>query len=171
MFSQKQMLSTRAGFIGDLYSFWQRNLLHTIVFAALLALSACGSNPPVFNIEGSPIPLKTDGSKLSMNEISTAIIHAATYKRWTTQKTGEGKIRANIYVRSHTAITDIEFNDESFSIQYVDSSNLEYKNGKIHGNYNKWIGNLNREIQLELNRIASGMEPRERRERGINIQF
>nr|WP_256834309.1 hypothetical protein [Pseudomonas oleovorans] len=56
--------------------------------------------------------------------------------------------------RDHQAEITIPYSASSYSIRYRDSQNLGYKNGKIHRNYNKWIHNLDRSIQQELNRAS-----------------
>ena len=40
-------------------------------------------------------------------------------------------------------MVDIVFDTSKYSITYKESSNLDYKNHKIHRNYNRWVANLN----------------------------
>jgi hypothetical protein len=55
-----------------------------------------------------------------------------------------------LYIRSHVATVDIYFGTTSYSIIYKDSVNLDYKDGRIHRNYNKWVQNLNSDIQSKI---------------------
>jgi len=63
---------------------------------------------------------------------------------------GPGHLEAQILVRSHEAKVDIFYDEAMYSIIYKDSVNLKYDNGLIHKNYNKWIRNLDIDIQRTL---------------------
>ena len=66
---------------------------------------------------------------------------------WIVKKIEPGQLEATIYVRSHMAQVTIDYTASGYSIRYKDSTNLGYKDGKIHRNYNKWVQNLNMDIQ------------------------
>lgn len=53
-------------------------------------------------------------------------------------------------VRDHRADITIAYDADSYSIRYRDSQNMDYNNGKIHRNYNRWVANLNYDIQRAL---------------------
>jgi hypothetical protein len=61
-----------------------------------------------------------------------------------------GVINARLNVRADAAVVDVRYSVKSYSIIYRDSTNLEYRGGQIHKNYNGWIQNLDREIRNEL---------------------
>lgn len=44
----------------------------------------------------------------------------------------------------------IPYDTKFYSILYVKSENLDEDDGKIHRNYNRWINNLNVDIQRQL---------------------
>ena len=58
-------------------------------------------------------------------------------------------------LRTHVAIVDVTYDTSTYSIQYVDSTNLNYNESKgtIHKNYNGWIQNLENAIQRELSAL------------------
>ena len=56
-------------------------------------------------------------------------------------------------MRQHTAVVDIRYSPESYSISYRDSAVLLYDGQVIHRNYNKWVQLLSERIQLELNKV------------------
>jgi hypothetical protein len=69
-------------------------------------------------------------------------------------KDENGQIDAVLNVRTHTARVAIPYNAKEVRIKYVSSDNLDYseKNGErhIHGNYMKWVRNMQADIQREL---------------------
>jgi hypothetical protein len=64
-----------------------------------------------------------------------------------------GLIVATLDVRSHRASLNINYNQWGYSLNYSDSSNLNYDGTNIHPNYNKWTRSLNMAIQSELNSL------------------
>ena len=75
------------------------------------------------------------------------IVEGGKARGWIVKEIGPGHARATIYVRSHMAKVDIRFDQTVYSIVYHSSDNLGYANGRIHKNYNKWVQNLNMDIQ------------------------
>ena len=114
-----------------------------LVFASSNALAA----KAIQNIESSPI---TSSRVLSIEDVERAIIEGCRVRGWLPSSIAPGQIEAVLYIRSHVAKVDIPFTTKNYSILYKDSVNLDYKNGKIHRNYNKWVQNLNRDIQSKI---------------------
>jgi hypothetical protein len=52
--------------------------------------------------------------------------------------------------RRHHAEVDIPYSPTEFQIVYRSSWGLDYKDGKIHGNYNRWINRLRDNVLKEL---------------------
>lgn len=61
-----------------------------------------------------------------------------------------GKISGTLKLRRHVAVVDIPYDTQSYSIKYVDSTELNYADGNIHKNYNGWIQNLEKGIRAQL---------------------
>jgi hypothetical protein len=122
-----------------------RTYRNLILLAVALLLSACTSKP-IYN------PSDTLSSNLDITdlEMQNAIISALAQRRWTVQAVQPGKIQAEITVRKHHAEIDIPYSPTSLQILYRTSSNLNYKNGEIHRNYNRWIKNLRLNVLKEL---------------------
>lgn len=120
-----------------------------LVAALLLGVAACTSKP-VMNVENRTPP----AAVRSEDDMRRAILAALQSRQWTVERADRGNIMALIQRRSHQAEISIPYSATSYSIRYRDSQNLGYKNGKIHRNYNKWIHNLDRSIQQELNRAS-----------------
>lgn len=89
-------------------------------------------------------------------DMREAIIQACTGRGWNITKTDGSHVYACITPRSHRAEIDIVYSASSVTINYVSSSNLEYKDGKngttptIHRAYNRWVNNLIHDIRNNL---------------------
>ena len=60
-------------------------------------------------------------------------------------------MQAHITVRGqYHAEIDIPYSADHYRIQYRDSSGLDYKDGKIHKNYIRWVRLLDKGILREL---------------------
>jgi hypothetical protein len=124
---------------------------------------------PIVNFENQQIK-RFDNKKLTMEEVQMAIRNSAEKMGWRVEPNGPGKIIATLVVRNkHTAVVDITYSPESYSITYKSSINLDYadspqgapmieeggtvgvrKGPVIHPNYNKWVQQFNDEIFREL---------------------
>lgn len=49
----------------------------------------------------------------------------------------------------------ITYTATSYDIKYDSSLNLQASGGKIHKNYNRWVRNLDKDIQLNLSAGAN----------------
>lgn len=114
--------------------------------AFALFLSACSSKPVYTAKESfSPELGFTD------SQMSRAIVTALNDRQWVVQSVKPGMIKAAITVRGkHHAEVDIPFSPTSFEIAYRDSWGLNFKDGDIHGNYNRWVNRLRDNILKEL---------------------
>jgi hypothetical protein len=91
-------------------------------------------------------------------DVAKAIKTGIVRRGWVVTKDENGQIDATLNIRAHTAKVAIPYNTKEVAIRYVDSSELAYseKKGKryIHGNYIKWIRNMQADIQRELGLLA-----------------
>jgi subtilase family serine protease len=91
---------------------------------------------------------------LSASEVAKAIKVGIMRRGWVVSKDQNGQIDAVLNVRKHSAHVAIPYDDKEVRIKYVSSDNLDYqeKNGEryIHGNYVKWVRNMQADIQREL---------------------
>ena len=121
------------------------------VLAGLLFLSGC-RGAAVYNVENSPIEAKVPSSK-----VYDAIKMAGASKGWIITNVKPGLAMGKLNARSHTAIVEIPYTENSFSIRYKDSTDLNYdaSNNQIHKNYNGWIKNLENAINVQLSVLAN----------------
>jgi hypothetical protein len=122
-------------------------LLGALLSFLVISTSAYAKAPYILNIENSPI---NSTQELTVDDVERAIIEGARVRGWQPRVVEPGHIEAVLYIRSHVATVDIYFGTTSYSISYKDSVNLDYKNGRIHRNYNKWVQNLNSDIQSKI---------------------
>jgi hypothetical protein len=120
------------------------------VLTFLVLLSGCVTQP-LLNLNSENIPVALNGKQPSYDEVQTAIIKACEDRSWTPTLKGKGLIDASLRVRRHYAEVTIKFDTNTYSINYVSSQNLDYADGEIHRNYNKWIIMLSNSIRKEFN--------------------
>jgi len=131
-----------------------RKLLMLMIAAiATLSFLGCGT-PPVYNVSNMSIATAGD-KKASLEDVEKAIIRAGGALGWMIKKEKPGVLKGTLILRTHTAIVSIKCNTEEYSITYESSVNLDYNpaNNTIHSNYNGWIQNLNKGIQVQLSML------------------
>ncbi|MNF96521.1 hypothetical protein D3C84_793150 [compost metagenome] len=102
---------------------------------ALVGVAACSSKP-VQNIEQTA----PASSVRSDAEMQKAIVSALNQRGWQVQRIDSDQVLAKITVRGrHEAEITIPYSATQFGIQYRHSRGLDYQDGKIHRNYNKWV--------------------------------
>jgi len=129
-----------------------RKTLKMIVSVALLAFIFTGCRTsPLQNVQNASFATM-DAKKDTMNNVAKAIIRAGATLGWQMKKVQDGEIIGTLYLRDHMAQVKIPYTTKDYSILYQNSSNLKYDATKntIHSNYNGWVQNLNRAIQVQL---------------------
>ena len=121
-------------------------MIRAIVFTVFIfAATIAHARTDIVDINDVAIP-----AGLDLEAITISITAGAAERRWTPKVVGPGHVEAHLYVRSHVAIVDITFDESAYSIAYKGSENLDYKDGRIHRNYNRWVANLNQTLQRRL---------------------
>ncbi|MCG8157382.1 hypothetical protein JMY81_20515 [Brenneria goodwinii] len=110
----------------------------------VVALAGCARTAPVLNVTTPIAAHHTD------DQVKKAILQAGLEREWVMTPVSPGLINGHLDQRGHVADIRINYSPTSYSINYVSSRNLIAGDGKIHRNYNRWINNLDREIQLKL---------------------
>jgi len=116
----------------------------------LVLLSGCGA-PKILNVSE---PLKF--SQLSMSQMESAIVAAAKKTGWKLTKDKNGHFSALLRKNDYVAKVSISFSPNLYSIDYVDSQNLEHEGDTIHKAYNGWVNNLSRHIKSNIRKIENG---------------
>lgn len=122
-----------------------------VVFAVLAASPPAADAKklaPVYNPE--PIPV----GKANAEQVRKAIRQALSKRGWAAKDQGPGHVVGTLSVRKHMAKVDIRFDGKTVRIKYKDSEELNYKKDGdaelIHPNYNKWVQNLENDINFAL---------------------
>ena len=115
---------------------------------ALLALAACSTSKPVLNPDQGLPPER----EYSQVQVQQAIISALEARQWRVGRVEPTQIYASISVRQrHHASIVIDYSPIDFKIRYRSSQGLDYEDGTIHRNYNRWVNNLRAEVLHQLN--------------------
>lgn len=130
-----------------------RNILKLtfIAILGLFVLTGCRTGA-VNNVMDRGINLNDNTSDEQMFK---AIRVAGLNLGWKVTKIREGLAEAQLDLREHQAIVQIPYTRKSFSIVYKSSTNLNYNvsDNTIHSNYNGWIQNLTKAIDLQLSNL------------------
>ena len=100
-----------------------------------------------------PAPIAVPAG-LAAKDVAKAIKVGISRRGWVVSKDEHSQIDAVLSLRSHSARVAIPYSAKEVTIKYVSSEDLDYQenNGTkyIHGNYMKWIRNMEADIQREL---------------------
>jgi len=128
-----------------------KNIFILIILSVFLA--ACKS-APILNVSDEQF----DAQNKTMGEVTQGIKLAGAGLGWQMKIVKPGLIIGTLYLRTHMAKVNITYDTKSYSINYKDSTNLDYKTNSsshdgqdvIHSNYNGWIQNLNNAIHQQV---------------------
>jgi len=133
-----------------------------LILAFILALASLHAvarqSVPIINHENVAIERGT-ARALTADEVKAAILAAAAQGHWDVAESSPGVLKASLNVRNkHTAVVQISYSADKYSIIYRDSTNLNFKAegsgpGIIHPFYNRWVQDLRDAIRLQLNKI------------------
>ncbi|RXK12564.1 hypothetical protein CP965_08265 [Halarcobacter mediterraneus] len=129
-------------------------LITGVLLVFVLMLSGCRTTT-VYNIDNSNY---LSDKKLTTSKVERAIIKGSMKRGWVTKKIKTGLIEAKNNVRGkHLVIVNINYNSKGYKISYKDSRNMKYDAGSntIHKNYNKWVSNLENDINYELFQLGA----------------
>ncbi|AMG58207.1 hypothetical protein [Pantoea vagans] len=125
----------------------RQNVFTLLVVAALL--TGCARTAPIHNVNQSLTQRYSD------NQMKMAIIEAGIGRKWVMTPVSPGVINGRLTQRDFVANIHISYSSQNYRIDYVSSENLKAGQGKIHNNYNRWIANLDQDIQLRLSALAA----------------
>ena len=118
----------------------------SLLLIVSFVMTACGSTR-IYNV-----PVTKVHAKKSSETVYRAIRDAGIGLGWKITKIKPGVAEGKLALRAHVAVVRISYNNSSYSIRYVRSTNLKYnpKRQTIHSNYNGWIKNLEKAIDTRL---------------------
>ena len=118
----------------------------TLIALALLTTVSCSSKRMLTPDRTLHASIQSDRAQMQQ-----AIVKTLVARGWTVQKITPELVQAQITVREqfHAEI-DIPYSATHYQIIYRNSSGLDYKDGKIHKNYIRWVRLLDRDIVRDL---------------------
>ena len=122
-----------------------------VVLGVLLLLAGCTSRP-IVNVTDQPV-VASAGKQLTADQVRNGIVSAGNALGWVMTPVSPGLVSGRLMLRDHVAVVEVRYTAKVYSITYKDSTNLNYRDGQIHKNYNGWIENLDRDIRNELLRM------------------
>ena len=120
-----------------------------LLTVSLFIFTGCGK--AVYEVRNENVPVK-----LTEKQMGNAISNAAERRGWIVKKVSKNVINATYFRGKYMAKVAIKYSKSTYSINYLDSKNLNYDGQKIHGTYNKWVLNLENTIDRKLTEIGSG---------------
>jgi hypothetical protein len=125
-----------------------RSYIKIAALALVVALAGCNS-APIQNVSQAPA-ISASGKPLSRDQVRGAIVRAGAALGWQMKDEGPNMLVGSIALRNHSAVIEIPYSANNYSVKYRSSANLDEKDGNIHKNYNGWIQNLQRGINAQL---------------------
>ncbi len=110
-------------------------------------------------VDPDPIVLP---AKASAAQVKKAVKTSLLNRQWTLSNEKPGYVEGKYTKSNFWAKIGVSYNTQKVTIKYLDSEGLNYeKDGDqrvIHPNYNKWIGNLVKDIPVYLERGLAASE-------------
>lgn len=129
-------------------------LFRIALFSTLMIFVAACELKMATLYDANKVPIPVELQDAPSDEISDIIIAAGIERGWQMKKDGPGKLTATLLNRDHKAVVDILYTKTSYSILYDSSVNLRYDGTRIHRNYNRWVKNLEKDINRGMNLAA-----------------
>lgn len=126
---------------------------NVLAAAAILLLAACQTTRPIATTQEHAVP--PGAQSLPLNAIELAIVEAGARRGWRFQHMADGQVRATYTKWPWVAEADVLFSNRSYRIQYVSAKNMERSNDGVERAYNRWVGNLERDIAAKLDQLAA----------------
>lgn len=120
-----------------------------IILAGTIFMTACSRLAPINNIQNQPVP-----NGLTQSEVKDSILAAGKYREFSMSPVSDGVIDGTYTSGKHMIKVEIDYSTNSYSIHYKSSHNMLAEGDMIHYNYNRWVNNLNADIQRELSKTA-----------------
>ena len=123
------------------------------VVSLLVLLAACKTTQPIASTAEHPIP--AGAQALPLSAIESAIVEAGARRGWKFEHMADGQVRARYQKYPWVAEADVLFSQQSYRIVHISSKNMEKRNDGVERAYNRWTGNLDKDIAAKLEEIAS----------------
>ena len=124
--------------------------------AAAVLLSLGCQTEPIYQVDRAIVPYE---ASWTLADMTNAIQRSGARRGCDMRIVSPGTIEGRLRKPSKKAVVDITYTAEEFNIHYKSSENLGERNGRIGGNYNHWVYNLERDIRREFLRLRPPPQP------------
>ena len=126
-----------------------RTLVAGLLACLGVATLGCASEP-LYEVDRAIIP---EEPSWTLEDMTRAIQRAGVRRGWDMRILEPGQIEGRLRKPFLSATVSIDYTPSEFSIRYKDSENMAYVAGRIHGSYNRWVYNLERDVRREFLRM------------------
>ncbi len=123
------------------------------IFAIIFIAALLGACRTATILEVKDATVVSNAANLSKEDVRKAIVRAGGSLGWQLKDNGPDAMIGTLALRDHVAVVDIPYSAKQYSITYKSSTNLNYDGTTIHSNYNGWIQNLHKAINIQLNTL------------------
>ena len=122
-----------------------------LLTSGLLIFTAC-SGPAIYT--GGHAPVSQIANTPSLLQVEKAVKDSLIGRGWIPQKVSTNSYIGLYKRRDLMAKIKVLFNTSTFTINHLESTNLDYdaSDQSIHPTYNKWIQNLEHDIRKRVDR-------------------
>lgn len=118
-----------------------------VLVSAFVVLTACKTLAPI----ATPHEQIPTNMHLTSSEVKNLLVDTLANRRWEVQRVTDTQIFAKYNKQDkHQAYIVIDYSSKDFTIRYQDSYNLNYRNGSIHRNYNRWVETIRADFNSKL---------------------
>lgn len=127
---------------------------HVIVAAALvLGLGSAQARQADLIEPGRVLFTRVQETDATLQRARAVILKAAAELGWSAAQDDPGQLTLKYNKQGrHEVVLAVQYDPRGFEIKYVASTNMNYEasdgKAKIHPNYNKWVANLIKKIEL-----------------------
>ena len=133
-----------------------RSFYQWLVMAFALSLLAAGPASAARTAEIYEPEIEVPAGK-NLSDVKSAIRKAFFARDWRAKDVGANQMQGQ-HTKSgrkgveHKAVVLVKYDSKTIKIQYKESEELKYdpETKKIHGTYNKWVKNLEKDIRANL---------------------
>jgi hypothetical protein len=120
-----------------------------ILCCSLLLVTASANADQLVKVVDHPI---MSAQSLNLEEIRRRVVLAASKRGWTIEADGQQQFKATIEAGGgqYQAVVAITYTDKTYSITLVESKGFGQRGDTINGRANRWIRNLEHDIEVIL---------------------
>lgn len=123
-----------------------------MIVMALIMIQGCNAKDPFVkkHIITPVINVSQVNPRISTAQIKQIIMQCCAARGWRVMESSPTNVVATIAHNRESATVNIVYSKESIEIQYKSSNNLRYDGANIHRGYNRWVRNLEVDIQNKI---------------------